>query len=219
MPADIRKKQRERERRLVRRLVDGLAGWLTFRQAGGAKTLYSEYFLYPPIYEIASGRAWSVLAQEPITSLLPKDGAPSTVDFVFYEKSRGGSPDSRGLIMMEVKYLRGENTTQELRGLQDDFTKLRIVARDDLRNATLLSACGPPDKWQIIVAQREAYDKLSKSKSRQFSGVVEMLAATTSRPSRLVYRSVIETKLKSEFHWHVIAIGEERWPLLLGKTS
>src|SRR5258708_6422995 len=133
-PSRSVKNQKDREQRLVRRLVEGLAGWLTFRQAGGAKTLYSEYFLYTPIYEIASGRAWSVLAQEPISNSVRKCGAPSTLDFVFYEKSRGGSTGARGLVMMEVKYLRGRNTTLELGGLEDDFTKLRTVTADGLRN-------------------------------------------------------------------------------------
>jgi hypothetical protein len=218
MGVDIQKKQKQREQRLVRRLVEGLVGWLTFRQAAGAKTLYSEYFLYPPIYEIASGRRWSVLAQEPIKNSMP--GAPSTLDFVFYEKADNRSPDRRGLILMEVKYLRGENTTNELRGLQEDFTKLRAVTRDGLRNARSLAACGTPSKWQIIVAQREAYEKLSKSKSNKFPRVTEMLAtALADNPPRLVYRSVIETKLKSQFHWHVIAIGEERWPFHSAQKS
>ncbi|MGP8254235.1 MAG: hypothetical protein ACLQMU_00935 [Methanoregula sp.] len=146
MHTDIGRKQKERERRLVRRLVDGLAGWLTFRQAGGARTLYSEYSLYPPIYEIATGRAWPVLAQEPIMNSTRGDGAPSTIDFVFYEKPRGGSQASRGLVMMELKYLRGENTTNELEGLHDDFTKLRMVSPNTLRNATSFLACGAPGK-------------------------------------------------------------------------
>jgi len=182
--------------------------------------LYSEYFLYPPIYEIASGRAWSVLAQEPVRNLEPKDGAPRTLDFVFYKKPYGESRDYRGLIMMEVKYLRGENTTQELEGLQDDFTKLRNVAPGDLRHATSFLTCGAPDKWQVIVAQREAYDKLSRARTKRFPDVVDMLAtAVSAKTPRLIYRSVIETKLKSGFHWHVIAIGEERWPLPIMQGS
>lgn len=206
--------QKERERKLVRRVVDGLAGWLTFRQAGGATTLYSEYFLYPPIYEIASGRAWSVLAQEPIkgaTASAPSRGAPSTLDFVFYESR--GVPGNHGLVMMEVKYLRGKNATQNLSGLQDDFIKLRMVARDTLRNARRLSKCGSPAKWQIIVAQRGDYARLSKSSSQNFGSIATMLLKAVSvNTSEVIYRSVIETKLRSEFHWHVIAVGEKMWP-------
>jgi predicted CopG family antitoxin len=208
----VEKNQKKREGYLVRRLVDGLAGWLTFKQACGASSLYCEHFLYPPMYDIVSGRGWSVLAQEVITNSTPKNGPPRTLDFVFYEKPNkyGGL---RGLIMIEVKYLRDDNVTQELCGLDEDFMKLRGVTPNNLRNAKALSACGTPGKWQLIVAQRDVYDKLSKAKSKKFSKVVEMLAnASSQKTLSQVYRSVIETKLKSEFHWHVVAIGEKQWP-------
>jgi hypothetical protein len=121
---------------------------------------------------------------------------------------------------MEVKFLRGKNTTQELAGLQADFTRLRGVTSHDLRSTTSLSACGAPGKWQIIVAQRDAYDKLSRSRSQKFAGVVEMLkTASSTKPPRLVYQSVIATKLKEELHWHVTAIGEARWPFPVAQNS
>ncbi|WP_189048809.1 hypothetical protein [Aliidongia dinghuensis] len=208
----MKKNQRKRERILIRRLVDGLAGWLTFKQAGAARTLYCEHFLYPPIYEIASGRGWSVLAQEPITTSSARSGAPSTLDFVFFEKSRNIQRGSRGLIMIEIKYIRGDNITLELQGLYDDFTKLRTAVPNVLRSAKSLSSCGDPDKWQIVVAQRKAYNKISRSRSKKFPEIVKLLTdALSDKPSQLLYRSIIETKLKSDFHWHVIAIGENRW--------
>jgi hypothetical protein len=36
------------ERRLMRRMVDGLAGWATYQQALGAKQLYNEHFFINP---------------------------------------------------------------------------------------------------------------------------------------------------------------------------
>lgn len=219
MPNLAQKQQEKMEKKLVHRLVDGVAGWLTYKQAAGARTLYSEYFLYQPIYEIASGQGWSVRAQEPIANRPKKSGAPSTLDFVFYELPL---KDDRniGIIMMEVKYLRGENTTQELRTLQDDFTKLRAAKSDDLRHTKSPSACGTPGKWQLIVARREAYRKLSACKSKEFSSVIKMLkAASCSKKSSSIYHSTIETKLKSEFHWRVIAIPEKIWPQLPAQNS
>jgi hypothetical protein len=205
------KKKKEDERKLVRRLVDGLAAWVTFKQAANAKTLYSEYFLYPAMYEIASGRGWSVLAQEPITKSSPKSGAPSTVDFVFYRNSRGSRPG--GMILLEVKYLRGVNVSQELGGLQDDFEKLQNLTSDHLRHATSLSDCGYPERWQIVIVQRNHYNKLAKSGSKKFSRLVAMLARASSKKlPRSMYRSIIETKLKSELHWHVFAFGQRVWP-------
>jgi hypothetical protein len=207
------KSQRNREKKLIRRLVEGVAGWLTYKQASGSRTLFGEHFLYPPIYDIALGRGWSVLAQEAIDSKVPKTGARSTIDFVFSEAPQN-SEGSSALIMMEVKYLRGGNTTVELRGLHDDFMKLRATSQNDLDNAKSLTACGTPGKWQLIIAEREAYNTLSTCKSKEYPELVKLLKqASSSSPPSLIYRSVIETRLKARFHWHVLAISEKRWPV------
>jgi hypothetical protein len=204
------KNQKKREALLVRRLVDGMAGWLTFKQAGAAKTLYSEYFVYPPLYEIGSGRGWNVVAQAAVTKSIPKKGAPESLDFVFFRDQKGGR--GQGAVMMEVKFLRGESSTQELNSLYADFNKLKKVSLTSINNVSLNNLNCTPGKWQLIIAQREAFDRLARSRSKKYKKIVDLLKSARDESLKSVYKSIIETKLKSEFHWHVFAIGEPNWP-------
>ncbi|GBR69199.1 hypothetical protein [Gluconobacter kanchanaburiensis] len=201
-------RQRKLEEKLVRRLVEGTAAWLTFKQATSARTLYSEHFLYPPLFEIGFGRGWKAVAQVPVTKATPTAGAPKTLDFVFFKNSKS----STAAVMIEVKFLRGTNTSQELAALYYDFKKLRDVSIKKIDNATLNTLECAPGKWQIIVAQRDVYEKILKSNSVRREDVASMLRRAREGTLTSAYKSVIETKLKKEFHWHVFAIGEDDWP-------
>lgn len=194
----------------MRRLVEGMAAWLTFKQAAAARTLYCEHFLYPPLYEIGSGRGWKVLAQVPVTKTVPKSGAPETLDFVFFKRATQST--SEAAIMVEVKFLRGENSAQELSALYSDFVKLRKISLKQMNNVTLNRLTCIPGKWQIVIAQRSAYEKISETKSKTRKNIVAMLNNVRDEKLKSVYKSVIETKLKNKFHWHVFAIGEPIWP-------
>jgi hypothetical protein len=192
------------ERYLMRRVLDGLSGWLTYVQASGAKTLYCEHFLYPPIHDIVKGRDWSVAAQQPLKGNLKK-----RIDFVFYR--RAPEYDPPGLVLLEVKYLTNVNRTIELERLSEDFDKLRDISGRTLRDD--MSDCGPPTKFVLVVGQHSDLTTIANSASRKFQDVIDLLAMSIKdKPPSGIYRSVVETKLKSELHWNAIAFGEKRWP-------
>lgn len=104
-------------------------------QATGARTLYCEHFLYPPIYDIAKGREWAVQAQQPLK------GSAKTIDFIFFRPRRGKR--EAGLVFLEVKYLTGINPSQECKRLGEDFQKLKKVSAERLKDADEASKCGP----------------------------------------------------------------------------
>ena len=198
------------EKYLMRRLIDGISGWLTYQQAAGAKTLYCEHFLYPPIHEIASGRKWTVRAQERVKRQTGARGSPRTVDFIFF---RTDTKDYKpGLIFLEVKYLRGSNPTIQLREIGNDIKKLSGIGASDVESATTISKCGTAKKFILVAAQDFRFKKFARTASIKNPEVVQMLASSlrTNLP-RSVYRSTVESKLKEEFHWHALAFGERAW--------
>jgi hypothetical protein len=52
---------------LIRRVVDGLSGWLVFQQA--LKANVTEHALYPAIFQIAQGRGWKVQTQQKLVRM------------------------------------------------------------------------------------------------------------------------------------------------------
>jgi hypothetical protein len=199
------------ERYLIRRLLDGIAGWLTFQQAAGAKTLYCEHFLYPPIHDVAKGREWSVRAQEPIKKLIRTRGAPQTIDFIFFRNDT--DEHYPGLVFLEIKYVRNANGTREINGLAEDMEKLSEIDSSDIESADTISECGTPRRFLLVVGQGETFQSLARVRSKKHPEIVKMLsAALQPKPANSVYRSYVESKLKKAFHWHVIAFGERAWP-------
>src|SRR5262245_18348982 len=121
------------EQYLVRRLLNGIAGWLTFQQAAGRKTLYCEHYLYAPIHAVAQGRLWSVHAQGQIKRQRGAQGASKAIDFIFFRTDT--DEYDQGLLLLEVKYLRGSNRTTELSGIASDIIKLRSVNASGVKSA------------------------------------------------------------------------------------
>jgi hypothetical protein len=101
----------EIELRLARRIVDGVAAWATFHQAGHPNAHYDEHLFYPAIREIAEGRNWDAKQQQPLKRLAGAIGASKTVDFLIY---RNSGTQRSPVIIVEVKYLRGKNPVQDL---------------------------------------------------------------------------------------------------------
>lgn len=135
----------------MRRVVDGLAGWITYYQACGTGRHYDEHVFYQHVDNLAAGRGWRVLQQEKIAGQ-GTPGAPSSVDFVIYR--RPVNPASReGLLFLEVKYLRGDNPSQDLGNLWDDVTKLRPLTPSGLVCHATFTQCGPPAKFLLVVGQ------------------------------------------------------------------
>jgi hypothetical protein len=196
---------------LIRRLLDGLCGWLTYQQAANAKTLYNEHFLYPPIREIATGREWKVNAQRPLKRTAPGAGASKTIDFVFLRKDNN-SERKPGLVFLEVKYLRNSNSTHEIQNLAIDMVKLRSTSAEGLQDGVSIPDC-KPRKFILVVAQENDLRDLVTVQSKDNQPTIDMLAsALRQKPPKGIYHRVIETTLKKDLHWNVIVFGESAWP-------
>ncbi|GGN59218.1 hypothetical protein GCM10011349_39530 [Novosphingobium indicum] len=200
-----------RERYLMRRLVDGMAGWATFHQASGPNRHYDEHLFYQHIATLASGRDWRVSQQHRIVGPTRR-GAPSTIDFVFYRESSyaGTQP---GLAFVEVKYLRGSNPSQDLRELRRDIDKLRSIGSAQIASKQGLSASGKPLRFLLIFAQEAGLDAIRDCATRTHRDVAAMIEQARTGDHKNIYRASMGTYLKTSLEWVVIAIAEQRWPL------
>lgn len=109
---------------LMVRLAEGLAGWLSYQQVARRNPIYSEYLLYPPIFEMASGRGWNALPQKSMPREQGQQGAPRTLDFVFARPPQGDR--AKALAALEIKFAHPK------RGLpgrvQNDIAKLSGIS-------------------------------------------------------------------------------------------
>lgn len=199
-----------RERYLMRRLVDGMAGWATFHQACGANRHYDEHLFYQHIDALASGRQWRVSQQHPVLGPVRR-GAPSTIDFVIYRDS-AHADTLPGLAFVEVKYLRGTNPSQDLHELRKDIDKLRTVQPESLASSNQFLACGRPLRFLLIFAQEAGLNAVKNCKTRMHRDVAAMVEQARTGDHKNIYRASMETYLKTSLEWVVIAIAEQGWP-------
>jgi hypothetical protein len=191
---------------LIERLLDGLAGWLSYQQSVGVSTLYGEYFLYQPIHDLAKGRRWVVAAQEQIANKQAKKrkkrGTLKTFDFVFFR--HGKTTKRPGLLFLEIKFLKNTNKTADLDELAEDVEKLKGNFTKNLVRAASFADCGEPKKFLLVVGQQRHFTKTIavKPKTDSRRAIVKMLgSALGTQLPRGVNRSLIETKLRKDFHW------------------
>ena len=198
------------ERYLMSRLVDGMAGWATFHQASAANRHYDEHLFYQHIAELASGRQWRVSQQHRILGA-SRRGAPSTIDFAIY-RDRSYAGTQPGLALVEVKYLRGSNPSQDLRELRKDIDKLRAADPNMLAASNRLLACGRPLRFLLVFAQEAGLDAMRDCATRTHRDVSAMVEHARTGSHKNIYRASMGTYLKTSSEWVVIAISEQRWP-------
>jgi len=198
------------ERYLMRRLVDGMAGWATFYQSAAANRHYNEHLFYQHIESLASGRQWRVSQQHQILGPA-RPGAPSTIDFVIYRDSSYADTQP-GLALVEVKYLRGTNPSQDLRELRRDIDKLRGTEPVSLASPARLTACGRPLRFLLILAQEAGLDAIKDCGTRMHGDVAAMVQQARTGNHKNIYRASMGTYLRTSLEWVVIAIAEQRWP-------
>lgn len=200
------------EQRLMRRIVDGLAGWATYYQACNIQAHYDEGVFYEAIFAIAKGRGFTVIRQAKLARDVGQQGAPWALDFVIHRPPGRGSKHP-SLIFVEVKYLRGQRQTQDLRYLRADIEKLRPLKAVELECAAQIAACGAPSKFLLIIGRGDELDRFDKHKSKKNPRVLKMLKAARTMPAqKLVYRARTSTYLASDHRWEVLAIGSPSWP-------
>lgn len=197
----------------MRRVVDGLAGWITYYQACGTGRHYDEHVFYQHVDDLAAGRGWKVLQQKQIAGQ-GTPGAPSTVDFVIYRRP-GNQLSREGLLFLEMKYFRGDNPTQDLGYLWDDITKLRPLVPSGLVSHATLTQCGPPAKFLLVVGQVGDLQKTLNCNPRIQDKVKAhrlLSEAMKEEPPKGIYWAQPETYLRDNLRWRVMAISSRNWP-------
>ena len=197
----------------MRRLVDGLAGWATYHQACGAGTHYDEHLFYQHIRAIAQGRNWQVKEQQPIDYQMARKrrGAPSSVDFVFFRRP-GNQWSRKGLVFVEIKYLRGDNPSQDIANIRKDIDKLRSLQPNDLVSPPDVTECGSPARFLFVLAQGSGLAATIKLKSRDNRDLITLLRKARRGGYKSLYHAQGDTHLESGLEWHAFAIGSARWP-------
>lgn len=155
------------ENYLIKRISDGLVGWMLFQRAAGRRRLNLEHFLYPPVFEIGIGQGWKTLPQYPLVS--GKLGAPQTLDFLFRRNSGNGKSRKVGLAAVELKLIRKSGVNE----LMQTVTKLRKVKAADLQ---LDQDYGPLSRYVMLCGDSEYIQNYLASRRthvRQFRALMD----------------------------------------------
>jgi hypothetical protein len=118
---------------LMKKLVQGLSGWLAFQQAKKSSPLYSEVFVYQPIYELATSLGWKVIPQCKIEKSSSektrgKPGKYRTFDFCFFKTEEKRS------VALEVKFSRhhGKHNLE----IREDIKKFNSISKVKVKGDT-----------------------------------------------------------------------------------
>ncbi len=200
-------------RYFMKRLIDGLSGWLLFKQACMETTLYSEAYLYQPIHDLAKGRKWDVLAQE---SVDVGEFKGKIVDFVFLGHRFGQRGTKSCVIVAEVKYIKWDNSNVDGKGLEHDLAKMRAIKVSDLRHRKMLLPCLAVLKYEVVIIQEKALHEIFSYCGRQtntYRDVSKILIdAMDGTSQKGVIHRCVESKAKPDCYWHVYAFEEKAWP-------
>jgi hypothetical protein len=109
----------ENAEKLMRFLAGSLVSWLTFQQSARRAKMYTEYFMYPPIFEVASGRGWKIRPQFPIFY----ENTWKYVDFVFYNATHKNE-----VAAIEVSFIKEKSKKDKI---NNDKYKLQQFKSDD----------------------------------------------------------------------------------------
>lgn len=201
---------------LIRRLVDGLSGWLVYQQA--AKTnCNSEYSLYAPIQHIATLRGWKVVQQQKLVRTKGATGAPKQIDFLFYREPT----IKRGkIVILEVKYLRASNAFADRTALPKDIEKLSSISLGDLQGFRGNDEFVEPKRFLLVAAQLSAFRNLAQAAPGKTTPAAELLKkALRQDPPSGVYETTAQTHLVEKIDWKVAAFGERAWVNLIQPTD
>jgi hypothetical protein len=151
----LKEKSAETTEMLMRRLAAGLVSWLTFQQVALRSEMYSERFVYTPIFELASARGWR--ADHEFSVKLDSEQVTRRLDFVF---SFGSKKDNKNkVVALEVKYISAnkKQKTNEIKRLMMDEEKLKKF--DDSKFHKEIDA--PLDRYIMVIAKEKSLKLLS----------------------------------------------------------
>jgi hypothetical protein len=141
-----------------------------------------------------------------------KGGTPR-VDFLFWRKEgdfRGKNP---GMLLVEVKCLKGgKAASEEISRIGKDIKRLQTIQTSDLEGSEDFQACGKLVRFLLIAAQKKAFSDVKKIKAKKHPAVVEMIKEGWRSPGDDVYYASANTYLRQDLGWHVYAFGKKAWP-------
>ena len=155
-------------------MVGGIAGWLTFQARCRRRPIYSEYYLYGPLMEIAAAQGWEVECEVKVPGRARGRGDKKRVDFVL--QHRGETSALR--VGIEVKWVRDplKKNPRPVLDVSKDIKKLvkLLNTTEDPVNRAFLLIVGADDHLVTSVPCkpdkiRRAIKKVAGKKRRRFA--------------------------------------------------
>lgn len=141
--------QNESTERLMRRIAGGLVSWLTYQQVALRSPMYSERFVYTPIFELASARHWK--ANPEFSVKLDDEESKKRLDFVF--SSGGKKRDKKDKVAaLEIKYISDKRRKTDIENVIKDEQRLKKFQDNHFQNGVHL----PADRYIILVGKEGA---------------------------------------------------------------
>jgi hypothetical protein len=139
----------------MRRLAGGLVSWLTYQQVALRSEMYSERFVYTPIFELASARGWR--ADHEFSVKLDSEEITRRLDFVFSFGSRKHDKNDK-VVALEIKYIsqNEKQKTKEIQKIMIDEEKLKKF--DDGKFHKGIHA--PIDRYIMLMAKKKSLESL-----------------------------------------------------------
>lgn len=184
--------QTENTKKLMRRLAGSLVSWLTFQQAALRSRMYNEYWMYPPIFEVASARGWKIRPQFPLK--VNEKNTIKYVDFVFYGNKKRHVENDR-VAAVEISYIRKNTGAQKI---SKDECKLKKFRNDHFRNGKLGAI-----KRYVLIAGKE--DHLRSYCNSNFQRAMPLFKEDYS--GTLGWRYSSPSKFPNENLWCVMVVA------------
>jgi hypothetical protein len=171
--------------------------------------MYTEYFMYPPIFEVASSRKWNIQPQFPFNY---GDGW-KFVDFVFY-KTTGKAKHGSEVAAMELSYIKKGSKTDKI---STDQSKLRRLNSDDFQNGSY----GTMKRYVMMAGQE---DDLKKYCATKLKTAAKLLGSEETAQGGWIYRSPMKLRVKTgngsqSSHWCVMVLSVQRRESRSGRTN
>ncbi len=176
----------------MRRLSGALVSWLTFQQAAKRSIMYDEFYMYTPIFELASARQWKAIPQfSPETD----NGTSQRFDFVFFRATprRHGS-DGR-VAALEVSYISWKKKSWKANKIDNDEEKLRNLETKDFKGGRY----GPIKRYVMIAGKENDLEQYCK---KHYCKAMPVLGGSQKRIG-WIHRSSIKFRAPDDDKGHI----------------
>jgi hypothetical protein len=130
----------------MRRLAGGLVSWLTFQQVALKSEMYSERFVYTPIFELATARGWR--AEHEVTFKL--ESQSKRLDFVFSNGRKKFSMEDR-VAALEIKLIPKKIKSTTIEKIICDEERLKKFNGNEFHRGIHASV----DRYIMLIAKKK----------------------------------------------------------------